>query len=213
MLNFFLGSPQQAEAHVQKTCFGKWARQTYRDSWASAAVDSGQPVNPEPKLQAKQGNSDSPHSFSWDKDEVPVAQHSQGKAVSRDTLGNLPVTWGCTPLDQSSLTGLCWHLVNMGSSQPIAEQCHPARCLVQRHVLSPRLQECLSYSREANNQTAMFSTQRHGHWKMPLWTSSSGVRTASPEAPKGRIRAKTSGTIIAWGSPGPGACPTCFVFP
>lgn len=80
MLNFFLGSPQQAEAHVQKTRFGKWARQTYRDSWASAAVDTGQPVNPEPRLQAKQGNSDSPHSFSWDKDEAPVVQHSQGKA-------------------------------------------------------------------------------------------------------------------------------------
>lgn len=79
MLNFFLGSPQQAKAHVQKTRFGKWARQTYRDSWVSAAVDNGQPVNPEPRLQAKQGNSDFPHSFSWDKDKAPVAQHSRGK--------------------------------------------------------------------------------------------------------------------------------------
>lgn len=146
LAELLLGSQQQAEAHVQKTRFGKLARQTYRDSWASAAVDSGQPVNPEPRLQAKQGNSDSPHSFSWDKDEVPVAQHSQGKAVSRDTLGNLPVTWGYTPLDQSSLTGLCWHCVNTGSSQPIAEQCHPALCLAQRHALPPRLQECRSYS-------------------------------------------------------------------
>lgn len=30
ILNLFLGFWQPAEDHVQKTCFGKWARQTYK---------------------------------------------------------------------------------------------------------------------------------------------------------------------------------------
>lgn len=83
---------------------------------------------------------------------------------------------------------------------------------------STRLQECLSYSRELNNQPALLSKERHGHRKMPFWTSCSGFNTAPLEALKGRITSKinlndriTSSSKRAGGSPGPG--PLCFIFP
>lgn len=80
-------------------------------------------------------------------------------------------------------------------ASPIAEQCcYPSHCCAQRHM-----PECLSYSREHNNQLALFSTERCGHWKMSFWASCSGFNTAPPEALKGRITSKTSSTNRAGG--------------
>lgn len=92
-------------------------------------------------------------------------------------------------------------------ASPIAEQCcYPSHCCAQR-----QMPECLSYSREHNNQLVLFTTERCGHWKISFWASCSGFNTAPPEDLKGRITSKTSSTNRAGGSPGPRASIACFI--
>lgn len=132
--------------------------------------------------------------------------------VQGGTVESLPKTWGYTTLDQSCLPGLCWHLVNMGIASHMAEQCHPSHCCALRHMPSMRLQECLSHSREPNNQPALFSTERHGHRKMPFWASCSGfnqhLQKSSEAGPPQGPQALTTGLgdILS------GASLACFIF-